>query len=265
MHSQYDPLSERNVCRIGADPDSRKPRHLVPLAVFALAGIGIGTALAPDFNKVGEAPEETGKEIRMAQTVAVISPEEDRAGEKQAPVAATAAAKQPRIVRVRAPVAAVSEPVQSQAVAAASESDINPLLRRDIAAVRLANAWQESDIDMARTGSIVREAETIKIADTEAELVAMEEPEQTEEVVLPSLSSEHSASMPKPAKADGLVAGHTTTAVNLRSAPKKGSSVVLVVPANADIRTDNSCKHWCTVVYEGTKGYIYKSFIRRNG
>ncbi|MBW8639273.1 SH3 domain-containing protein [Hoeflea sp. WL0058] len=267
-------MSDMEVRRIGADLETRKARHLLPLAVFALAGIGIGTALAPDFTTVGAASEEEKPEIRMAQTVAVVTPEDERSFEAPATATASTPTKRARVVRVRAPVSTGEAPDLKQ-----TAKRINPLLRQDVAAVRLANAWVESEIDTARTGSIDRNAEDIAIADTEEKLVAMEEPVEEDgvtEVILSSLSSEHAATMPEPAKkpekvvekapqADdhGLVAGRTTKAVNLRSAPANGSRVMQVVPANAAIKTDASCRHWCEVVYDGSKGYIYKSFIRK--
>ena len=274
MDRKSGQMSDMEVRRIGADPETRKARHLLPLAVFALAGIGIGTALAPDFTTVGEAPEEQKQEIRMAQTVAVVAPEEERSVGAVVTGSPVTPTKRARVVRVKAPVSAGEAPELRQ-----TASRINPLLRQDVAAVRLASAWRESEIDSARTGSIDRDAEDIRIADTEEKLVAMEETVEEDgatEVTLSSLSSEHAATIPEPAKEpkktvekapqvsdNDLVAGRTTQAVNLRSAPTNGSRVMQVVPANAAIKTDDSCQHWCEVFYDGSKGYIYKSFIRK--
>lgn len=64
---------------------------------------------------------------------------------------------------------------------------------------------------------------------------------------------------------DGFNARSTARAVNLRAGPSKRSKVLDVVPANATILAEADCQHWCSVVYEGRNGYIYKSFIRWNG
>lgn len=51
--------------------------------------------------------------------------------------------------------------------------------------------------------------------------------------------------------------------VNLRSRPADESKVLAVVPAKAKV-TVLSCKGWCKVEYEGTRGFIYKSFIGKS-
>lgn len=49
---------------------------------------------------------------------------------------------------------------------------------------------------------------------------------------------------------------------NLRDGPADESKVIVVVPANAEIEAEGDC-NWCTVVYKGQRGYIYKNLIRR--
>lgn len=49
--------------------------------------------------------------------------------------------------------------------------------------------------------------------------------------------------------------------VNLRSGPNDESKVLRVVPAKASLSVIN-CKSWCEVVYEGTRGYVYKEFVK---
>lgn len=60
----------------------------------------------------------------------------------------------------------------------------------------------------------------------------------------------------------GVAAGtaRVTAAVNLRSSPRKGSSVAMVVPAGSAVNV-LSCDGWCQVVYNGKKGWVYKSFL----
>ncbi len=49
-------------------------------------------------------------------------------------------------------------------------------------------------------------------------------------------------------------------AVNMRSRPQKHAKIVMVVPDNATVGLVD-CDGWCEVVYDGRRGYIYKSFI----
>ncbi len=64
---------------------------------------------------------------------------------------------------------------------------------------------------------------------------------------------------------DGLAPASARSAVNLRAGPSTGAKVLTVVPANADLRAEPNCRHWCKVEFNGTSGFIYKSFIRHDG
>lgn len=50
-------------------------------------------------------------------------------------------------------------------------------------------------------------------------------------------------------------------AVNLRAAPVSGSRVIKVLRAGSMVGLVG-CKGWCEVTHEGSRGYIYQSFIR---
>jgi len=63
---------------------------------------------------------------------------------------------------------------------------------------------------------------------------------------------------------DGDANGHILRAVTMRSGPKKGAAAIGTIPAKTAVRVI-SCKSWCEVVYKGRHGFIYKSFVRRNG
>lgn len=67
---------------------------------------------------------------------------------------------------------------------------------------------------------------------------------------------------PAAANAGGVATGaaRVTAAVNLRSSPKKGSGVLMVVPAGSAVNV-LSCDGWCQVAYNGRKGWVYKNFL----
>jgi hypothetical protein len=48
--------------------------------------------------------------------------------------------------------------------------------------------------------------------------------------------------------------------VNLRARPASGSKVLRVIPAKASVGLVD-CDAWCEVVYDGTRGFVYKSFV----
>jgi hypothetical protein len=58
----------------------------------------------------------------------------------------------------------------------------------------------------------------------------------------------------------GGSAARVTTAVNMRSSPKKGAGVLTVVPAGSAVNV-LSCDGWCQITYNGRTGWIYKSYL----
>lgn len=83
--------------------------------------------------------------------------------------------------------------------------------------------------------------------------------------------SSKTAAIPKPrpaindAKAeDGGDPGHILRGVNMRAGPKKGATVLTTIPAKTQVKI-MSCKSWCEVVYQGRRGWVYKSFVERDG
>ena len=49
-------------------------------------------------------------------------------------------------------------------------------------------------------------------------------------------------------------------AANMRSRPKSGSGIIMVVPQSATVQLVG-CKVWCEIVYKGKRGYVYKDFL----
>ena len=46
----------------------------------------------------------------------------------------------------------------------------------------------------------------------------------------------------------------------MRSRPKSGSGIIMVVPQSATVQLVG-CKVWCEIVYKGRRGYVYKDFL----
>ncbi|WP_340041821.1 SH3 domain-containing protein [Aminobacter sp. Piv2-1] len=49
--------------------------------------------------------------------------------------------------------------------------------------------------------------------------------------------------------------------VNMRAKPEKGGAVMRVIPAKSAVELV-SCTQWCEVVFEGQRGYIFKSYVQ---
>ena len=112
--------------------------------------------------------------------------------------------------------------------------------------------------DDATTGSIPpRVAETVQVAQNEAEVARLEA--STGMIEDAGAAPQEVGSQPLPP----LKTASVTKYVNLRGGPADEAKVITVVPANAKIEAESGCQ-WCTVVYNGQRGYIYKTFIRRS-
>lgn len=58
--------------------------------------------------------------------------------------------------------------------------------------------------------------------------------------------------------------GRIRTAVNLRTGPNNRSRVLKVVPTGASVGVVD-CDSWCEIVADGTRGFIYKSYLAGGG
>ncbi|MEP6565185.1 MAG: SH3 domain-containing protein [Mesorhizobium sp.] len=65
----------------------------------------------------------------------------------------------------------------------------------------------------------------------------------------------------KPQKVAAAGSGRTLRAVTMRSGPKKNAAAIGTVPAKTSVQV-MSCKQWCQIVYNGKRGWIYKSYIK---
>lgn len=68
---------------------------------------------------------------------------------------------------------------------------------------------------------------------------------------------------PKVATTGRALTGATTVneAANMRSAPRSGSRVLMVVPDGARISIAPGCEQWCEIAYNGARGFVYKDFV----
>jgi len=116
--------------------------------------------------------------------------------------------------------------------------------------------------DDAATASIPAAGSTddVQVAESEAEVAKLE-------AATGMVNGQAEAGQPTTDIADkplpAMKTARVTKYVNLRAGPADESRVIAVVPANAEVKVESGCQ-WCTAVYNGQRGYIYKSFIRRS-
>jgi hypothetical protein len=90
---------------------------------------------------------------------------------------------------------------------------------------------------------------------------AVAKPAPQENASKPDTATTAAIAKPEPVSAATARPGRVNKHVNLRSGPNDESRVLRVVPAQASLSIID-CESWCEVVYEGTRGYVYKSFVK---
>lgn len=225
------------------------------LGMAAGALIGAGAMVQMDDRRAIEAHAPTAAVVTAAQTDAATATREPQGPAGEAVRAEAAKPAAPDDEKATAPAMAAS----AQAEAAVIDT---PVLPPPVAA-RFGDIAAPTSPLVARTGVSALEA-TVEIAETEAEAVRIEE----------RLSAAGAAYFELPPKTDDpfeaalwddvpLAPARTNAWVNMRAGPDNDAEVLTVVPGGAELRARTGCAHWCEVVYEGRRGYIYKSFIRR--
>ncbi len=66
---------------------------------------------------------------------------------------------------------------------------------------------------------------------------------------------------PDPEKVSAVANGRILRAVTMRAGPKQKAAAMLTVPAKTSVQV-LSCKKWCEIVYNGKRGWIYKSYVK---
>lgn len=77
----------------------------------------------------------------------------------------------------------------------------------------------------------------------------------------PAAADSAAESTPKAHKVGAAGSGRILRAVTMRSGPKKGAGAIATVPARASVQV-MSCKQWCEIVYNGKRGWVYKSYVK---
>lgn len=185
--------------------------------------------------KVAAAPRTTGKADAVSPAVAAaeaeipaLAPNDPRwTGPKTASAAATAASDQ---------LASQTEQAADKSSAAVAFAD--PAAKPDAAALFAK---------VAAPGS-----STKNTGPDGAQTAAIPTPK-------PQLPAAQSASE----DGDGTKAksGRILRSVTMRTGPKKNAAAILTVPAKTSVQV-MSCKQWCQIVYNGKRGWVYKSYVK---
>lgn len=264
-----------------ARPPKRKRTGLLLIGV-AFASAVFGGAAAYAFMATGDEPQP----VRVAQLDTVRTDASDTVD-----VASVTEPAKPAEIEKAKPAAAKDETAEA-GTAETGETEPAPLAKSDprwaekapepivtaadnraVGALEAAFAERQADtgdVDTDRDASptLVAALTDVDVAETEAEVLALEE-EMNPDLSTGSIKQEEKirpARISAPSFATGdLTAARATKWVNMRASNNKHAAKLMVVPQDAQIRADPACRHWCRVVYDGKLGYVYRTYIRFPG
>lgn len=82
--------------------------------------------------------------------------------------------------------------------------------------------------------------------------------------VKPDAPTAKPAATPKQQTASSANDGRILRGVNMRAGPDNNAATITVLPAKTAVDVI-SCKQWCEVVFNGKRGWVYKTFVQRGG
>lgn len=249
----------------GQDLRSRKlsPSSIALLgscaAVVALAVVLIASASAPDPTQTAAVPPQvTQPQTTGLGGLSAASQGDPAAKQARQPATPTLERSPPAADNSRWGQASASQAGASKVQANAAGPD-----ERQASASGQAPAVPIGEIrDNSDTASIaphgLRGSLDVQVAETDAEVAMLE----ASTGMVDASATQASTSLLDGPLPD-LRPAKAAKWGNLRDGPADESKVILVVPANAAIDAETDC-NWCTVVYKGQRGYMFKSLIRRS-
>jgi hypothetical protein len=76
-----------------------------------------------------------------------------------------------------------------------------------------------------------------------------------------SSAGEDDQAKANPQTVSAAATGRILRAVTMRAGPKQKAAALLTVPAKTSVQVI-SCKKWCQIVYNGKRGWVYKTYIK---
>lgn len=245
----------------------RSNSHLVIAALGTAALLGVAAvalwlalpaserqAAASREQTVPTVPVETTKVIPAAATAAAL-PRAAAKGDAVSPAVAAAEAEIPALApndprwtgskTASAPATAPSGQVAGQSEQAAEKPAVAAAFA-DPAAKNDATTMLAKVAAPGKTATDGAQTAAIPTAKPQAPAPAQDDSDQ------PDAKSRKVA-----AAGTGLI----LRAVTMRTGPKKNAAAMVTVPAKTSVQV-MGCKQWCQIVYNGKRGWIYKSYIK---
>ncbi|MER8745248.1 SH3 domain-containing protein [Mesorhizobium sp. M1004] len=247
----------------------RTNSHLVIAAVGTAALLGVAgialwlalpandrQAIASTQQNVPTFPVKTTKIAPVAATAtAVAAPQAARKGDAVSSTVAVGGAAMPPL--------SANDPrwtaAQSNSDPAATPSDQVPT-EQAAAKPSDAAAFEEPAAQGDATTQLSKVAAPANDDDAETAAIPTPKPQLPDEQSSAATNDTQAKAKPqKVAAAAGT--GRILRTVTMRSGPQKNAAAMGTVPAKSSVQVV-SCKKWCQIVYNGKRGWIYKSYIK---
>ncbi|MER8623925.1 SH3 domain-containing protein [Mesorhizobium sp. M1143] len=247
----------------------RTNSHLVIAAVGTAALLGVAgialwlalpandrQAIASTQQNVPTFPVKTTKIAPVAATAtAVAAPQAARKGDAVSSTVAVGGAAMPPL--------SANDPrwtaAQSNSDPAATPSDQAPA-EQAAAKPSDAAAFEEPAAQGDATTQLSKVAAAANDDDAETAAIPTPKPQLPDEQSSAATNDTQTKAKPqKVAAAAGT--GRILRTVTMRSGPQKNAAAIGTVPAKSSVQV-MSCKKWCQIVYNGKRGWIYKSYIK---
>ncbi|UVK41766.1 SH3 domain-containing protein [Mesorhizobium sp. AR10] len=248
----------------------RSNSHLVIAAVgtaalLSVAAVALWLALPANDRQAIASPEQTvptipvktTKIIPAATVAAVAAPQAARKSDAVSPTVAAKAAEiaalAPNDPRWTAP----DSKTASSPEATSSDQATDQVTQETPSAAFAEPAAQTDGTTLLSKVAAAKNAATDDNPDG-AQTAAIPTPK-------PQLSTategDGSQAQAQPQKVSAVSTGRILKAVTMRASPKKNATAMVTVPAKTSVQV-MSCKKWCQIVYNGKRGWVYKSFIK---
>jgi len=262
----------------------RSNAHLVIAAVGTAALLGVAAvalwlalpanerqAIASAQQRVPAIPVKTNITATVASAaVSVAAPQVARKADAVSPVTAAREAAIPALA-VNSPrwTGAGAEPASAGAAPASPKPPANPPEQQkptvaafaesvaetnastSLSKVAAAASAPEQSVDENKPDDKMDGAQTAAIPDTKPQV-----PEAQ-----PADDESDTAAEPNGQKVSAAADGRILRAVTMRTGPKKGAAAIVTIPAKTSVQV-MSCKKWCEIVYNGKRGWVYKTYVK---
>lgn len=245
----------------------RSNSHLVIAAggtasFLGVAGIALWLAM-PSAERAAFADTKPEVLVREAPPVETATVSDPQPGAAKVAVEATVATA-PKDVRWKAPAASQATATEEATTKPAAQDPLQAVNKEaEASAVKPtadATSAQVSAFAAANRAEVSAGSGSGGNPD-DSSTAAIPTPKPRQPAVQASADSEPDDAAP--AKDADVAQGHTLRAVTMRSGPKKGASAMGTVPAKTAVQIV-TCNQWCQIVYNGKRGWIYKSYVSRD-